>query len=64
MSIYSGDCGIYTARHSVHLRYHYVPEYPESLLEDVLGGWDRASFEMHLETEKSSQLRDALRGHD
>jgi len=51
MSIYSGVCRIYTPRHSVHLRYPCISVQPPSLLEDVLGGRDRACLEMHLETE-------------
>jgi len=29
-----------------------------------LGGWDRASMELHLETKRSSELRDMPRGRD
>jgi len=49
MSIYSGVCRIYTPRHSVHLRCPCISVQPPSLLEDVLGGHDRACLEMHLE---------------
>ena len=35
-----------------------------SELRDSLGGRDRASLEMHLETERLSELRDALGGQD
>jgi len=35
-----------------------------SVLRDILGGRDRESLEMHLETERSSELRDALGSRD
>jgi len=60
MSIYSGVCQIYTPHHSVHLRYPCISIQPPSLLEDVLGGDDQASLEIHLETERWSEHRDAL----
>jgi hypothetical protein len=50
MSIYSGVCQIYTPPHSVHLCYPCPFLQPLSLVDDVLGGRDRASLEMHLET--------------
>jgi len=31
---------------------------------DALGGWDQARLGMHLETERSSELRDVLAGRD
>jgi len=31
---------------------------------DALGDWDQVNSEMHLETERSSELRDALGGSD
>ena len=48
MSMYSAVSRIYTPRHSVHLRFSCISIHPPSLLEDVLGGRDRASLEMHL----------------
>jgi len=51
MSIYSGDCRIYTPRHSVHLRYPCNSVHPLVLSEDVLGGRASASLEIHVETE-------------
>jgi len=50
LSMYSAICRTYTPRHSVHLRYPCISVHPQSLLEDVLGGRDRACLEMHLET--------------
>ena len=75
MSIYSRVCWIYTPRHSDHLRYPSITVPPLSLLEDVLGGRDWASLEMHLEAViesiwrytwrlRSSELRDGLEGRD
>jgi len=51
MSIYSGVCRKYTPGHSGHLQYPSISVQPRPLLEDVLGGLDRACLEMHLETE-------------
>jgi hypothetical protein len=31
---------------------------------DALGDWDRASLEINMKTESSSELRDALEGCD
>jgi len=71
MSIYSGVGRIYTPRHSVHLRDPCISEHLPSLLEDVLGGHDRACLEMHMEAgiervwrctwrPRSSELSDSL----
>jgi len=57
------------------LRYPCITVPPPSLINDVLGGCDWASWELHLEAEiewtqrwtgrpGASELRDALRGHD
>ena len=59
-----GVCQIYTPSHSVHLHYPCISVQPPSLLEDVHGGSYRACLEMHLETERLSELRDALGGSD
>ena len=53
MSIYSRVCRMYTPHHSVHLRYPSITVHQPSLLEEVLGGRDRAS-----------EFGDALGGHD
>ena len=44
-----GVSQICTPRHSVHLRYCSIPGHPPSLINDVLGGRDQDSWEMHLE---------------
>ena len=49
MSIYPGVSRIYTPRRSFHLRYPCISIHPPSFLNDVLGGRDQASSEMHLE---------------
>jgi len=49
MSLYFGVCGFYTAHHSFHLHYPCIFAHPPWLLDDVLGGCDRASLEIHLE---------------
>jgi len=64
MSIYSGVCRIYTPSHTVHLRYPWISVQQPTLLDDVLGGRDRARLEIHLDTDRSSELRDALGGTD
>ena len=61
MSIYPRVCRIYTPHHSVHLGFPCITVHPPSLQEDVLGGWDQANLEMHLEA-RSSELRDSLGG--
>jgi len=55
----------------MHLRYHCISVHPPSLLEDLLGGCDRASLEMHLEAVsvwtyrlESSVFGDTLGGRD
>jgi hypothetical protein len=35
-----------------------------SMFGDALGDWDRASLEINMKTESSSELRDALEGCD
>jgi len=75
MSIYPGVSRIGTPRRSVHLRYPCISVHPPSLINDVLGGRDRASWEMHLEAviERvwrgtlrpwSSEFGDAIGGRD
>ena len=75
ISIYPGVCRICTPRRSVHLRYPCISVHPLLLSNDVLGGRDRASWEMHLEAEIewtqrytprpwSSEFGDALGGRD
>jgi hypothetical protein len=49
MSIYSGDCRIYTPCHSLKLHCPSISVQPLSLIKDVLGGCDLASLELHLE---------------
>jgi len=51
LSMYPGVSQIYTPRCSFHLRYPCIPVHPTSLLNDILGGRDRSSLEMHLEAE-------------
>jgi len=73
--IFPGVSRIYSPRRSFHLRYRCISLYPPSLLNDILGGRDRSSLEMHLEaeiewTERCSwrpwsiELRAALGGRD
>jgi len=50
MSTYSRVRQIYIARHSVHLHYPCIPIHLPFLVEDVLGGRDRASLKIHMET--------------
>jgi len=75
MSIYPGVSHICTPHRSVHLRYPCIFVHPALIINNVLGGCDRASCEMHLEAEiewtqrctwrpGSSELRDALGGRD
>ena len=75
MSIYPGVSRIWTPCRSVHLRYPCISVHPPSLINDVLGGRDRSSCEMHLEAKikwtqrrtcrpRSDELGDALGGHD
>jgi len=75
LSIYSGVSRIYTPRRSFHLCYPCIPVHPPSLLNDTLGGRDRASLEMRFEAVidrvwrctwrlRSTELRDALGGRD
>jgi len=52
LSIYPGVSRIYTLRRSFHLRYPCISVHPSWLLNNILGGHDRASF------------RDALGGRD
>jgi len=65
---------IYIATY-LHLHYPWISVHPLSLIIDVLGGHDRASWDMHFEAEiewtqrgtwrpGSSELRDALGGRD
>jgi len=65
----------YTPRHSFHLRYLCISIHPLSFLNDILGGRDWASLEMHLESEIewterctwrpwSIEFGDALGGRD
>jgi len=65
---------IYIATY-LHLRCPWISVHLPSIINDVLGGLDRASWDMHLEAEKmwtqrctwrpgSSELRDALGGSD
>ena len=49
MSIYSGVSRIYTPHCLFHLNYPSISVHPPSLLNDILGGLDYASSEMHLE---------------
>jgi hypothetical protein len=51
LSIYPGVSQMYTPHGSFHLRYPCIFVHPPSLLNDILGGRDRASLEMHLEAE-------------
>jgi len=51
LSIYPGVSRIYTPRRSFQLRYPCISVQPPSLLNDILGGRDWASLEMHLEAE-------------
>jgi len=60
MSIYSGVCWIYTARHCVHLRYPCISVKPTSLLDDIL---DRAYLRCTWRR-RSSELTDAFGGRD
>ena len=66
---------ICTPHCSVHLRYRCICVHLPSLINDVLGGGDRASLEMQLDTEIawtqrctgrpcSSEFGDAFWGHD
>jgi len=75
LSIYPGVSRIYTPHRSFHLRYLCISVHPPSLLNDILGGSDRASLEMHLEAvidrvwrctgrPRSRELRDAFGGRD
>jgi len=75
ISIYPGVSRRCTLRRSVHLGYPWISIHPPSLINNVLRGCDRASWEMHLEAEiewtqrytwrpRSSELRDALGGRD
>jgi hypothetical protein len=50
LSIWLKVCRLHTLYHSVHLHYLCISIQPLLLLEDVLGGHDRARVEMHLET--------------
>jgi len=65
---------IYIATY-LHLRYPWISVHPPCLINDVLGGCDRASWDMHLEAEIEwtqrctwrpglTELRDALGGRD
>jgi len=49
MSIYPGVPRICTPRRSVHLRYPCISVHPPSLINDLLGGRDWASWVMHME---------------
>jgi len=51
MSIYPRVSRICTPRRSVHLRYPCISVHPPSLINDVLGGRDRASWDIHLVAE-------------
>jgi hypothetical protein len=51
LSIYPGVSRIYTLRRSFRLRYPCMSVHPPSLLNDILGGRDRARLEKHLEAE-------------
>jgi len=51
LSIYPGVSGIYTLRRTFHLSHPCISVHPPLLLNDNLGGHDRASFVMQLETE-------------
>jgi len=51
MSNYSRVCGIYTPCHSFRLGYPCIYVHPPSLVEDVLGGRNRACLQIHLEAE-------------
>jgi len=75
MSSYPRVSRICTPRRSVHSRYPCISVHPPSLINDVLGGRDRASCEMHLEAKiewtqrctwspGSNELSDTLRGRD
>jgi hypothetical protein len=75
MSIYPGVSRIYTPHGSVHLCSPGICVQPASFINDVLGGRDRASLEMHFEAviervwrfnqrPRLSELRDALGGRD
>ena len=65
---------IYIATY-LHLHYPWISAHPPLLINDVLGGRDQASSDMHLEAEiewtqrctwraGSSELKDALGGRD
>jgi len=75
LSIYPGVSRTYTPRRSFHLRYPCISVHPPSLLNDILGGRDLASLEMHLQAEIewterctwrpwSIEFGDALGGRD
>ena len=49
--IYTSVSQLYTPRRSFHLHYTCISVNPPSLLDDLVGGRDRASLEMHLEAE-------------
>jgi len=49
MSIYPAVSRICTPHRSVHIHYPCISVHPPSPINDVLGGHDRASWEMHLE---------------
>jgi len=48
-SIYPGVSRICTPRRTIHLRFPCISVHPPMLIKDVLGGRDRASWEMHLQ---------------
>ena len=49
ISNYSGVCQIYTPLHSIHLCYPCIMVTLLSLLENVLGGHDRANLQAVIE---------------
>jgi len=75
LSICPGVFRIYTPHRSFHLHYPCISMYPQSLINDILGGCDGASLEMHWEAmiewvwkctwrSRWSELRDTLGNRD
>ena len=75
LSIYPGVSWIYTLHHSFPLGYPCISVHTSELLDDILGGRDRSSLDMHLQAKMESpqrcswrtcliENRDALGGHD
>ena len=75
LSIYPGVSQIYTPHRSFHLHFPCISVHPPSLLNNILGGRDWSSLELHLEAEMeltqrctgrpwSSEFGDALGDRD